>query len=111
MKTEESRETHNENVGETQNENARKSQNENTGETHNENVVKNLSVEAKEIEEIGKKYSELNSDVKQLKKRWYRELIYKILFKILENDKIRHLLKEQIENFIELVEDTISKIQ
>lgn len=74
-------------------------------------VVKGLSTYTEKLKKLDKQYSELNDEVKSLKKNKYLDIIYRMGFQALMNDMIRHSLKEEIEEFLKWVEIVLSKFQ
>jgi uncharacterized protein YjgD (DUF1641 family) len=83
--------------------------NKKNGKDHN--VGKGLSIYTEKIKEIDKQYSELNDEIKSLKRNKYLDVIYRTVFQILGNDMIRNSLKEEVEEFLKWIEIILSKFQ
>lgn len=74
-------------------------------------VTKRLSNYTKEIEKLDKQYSELNDEIKSLKRSKYLDIIYRIVFQILSYDMIHHSLNDEIEEFMKWVHIILPKFQ
>jgi hypothetical protein len=71
---------------------------------------KSLSDFHKKVVEIDKRYSDLDENLKSLKKKRFIDSLIRIIIQILLNHEISGFLKDESDSFIEFVKGIISKI-
>lgn len=71
---------------------------------------KSLSDYHREVVKIDKRYSDLNENLKSLKKQRLTDSLIRIVIQILVNHEINGFLKAELDSFLEFVEGVISKI-